>query len=818
MKRKRRRAASEGEQGSGTTGRAPEVDGWLPSWAPFVAFGVIAAFLFREFIVSRGMLFGTDVVSLGYFARHFYAEMMSEGTFPLWNPFVFGGLPFVDAMHGDIFYPTTILKFVMPVHRAMGWKLVLHIFLAGTFTYFWLRHLQISRSVSAWGGIAYMLAPVLVTLIYPGHDGKLFVSALTPLALWMADGSVTRGGAWRFAALALVVALLIFTAHMQLAYFATWAIGAVAIYRLVERKRAGGSTGEVARRFGGVITAGVAGALLIGAVQLWAPVRYLTTYSQRVAKTTEAEEERGYAYSTSWSLHAEEAFSLVVPEFVGANRQSPDGVVNTYWGRNSFKLNHEYAGFLPLLLLPLAFFSRRRRGEAWLFTGIAVGCLIYALGATTPLFYLFYWLVPGVKLFRAPSSIMFIFAVAAITAAALGLDGVEEGEDAGEREAKTQRVAKYLWGTTAVFLLLALLGAAGVFTDLWVSALYSDIGQGKAAALDANLPNIQQGLWITFLLSGLVAGGWHLYRRGQVPRPVWVGALALLAVLDPLRVDPGFIQVVDPARIYPRDDVTDYLVRQDAGGDPFRVFTLPQGGGYQTNQFAFFGVEELTGHHGNEIGRYMDLVDFQQHPEGLMRVLRLLNTRYLVSGQPIQAPGLVEAFRGRRAIVYELAGTYPRAFLVPAYEVVDDTAALDRLLDPAFDPARNAVLERAPEIEPQPDAQGRTRWIEREINRQTVETETTGAMLLVVGDNYYPSWQVEIDGEPAELLRADHTLRAVAVPAGTHEVRFYYRSPLYRAAALTTLFSLVAAAALIAVAVWRWRRQSTGAVTEEPGR
>ncbi|HSG80961.1 MAG TPA: hypothetical protein VLC48_01820, partial [Gemmatimonadota bacterium] len=367
---KRRRKSRKTESGAPAVGSR---DGWLPSWAPFVAFAAITAFLFREFIVSNGMLFGTDVAALGYFARHLYAEMVrGMGIFPQWNPYVFGGLPFVDAMHGDIFYPTTVLKFIMPVHRAMGWKLVLHIFLAGTFTYGWLRHLKISRPVAAWGGIAYMLAPVIVTLIYPGHDGKLFVSALTPLALWATDWAITRGGAWRFATLALVVALMIFTAHMQLAYFVIWAIVVLAVYRLAGQIRSGTSPSTVAARLGGFALAGIVGALLIGAVQLWTPIRYLTKYSQRVEKTVEAEEERGYAYSTSWSLHPEEAFSLVVPEFVGANIQTREGVVNTYWGRNVFKLNHEYGGLIPLLLLPLAFFSRRRRGEAWLFTGLAV--------------------------------------------------------------------------------------------------------------------------------------------------------------------------------------------------------------------------------------------------------------------------------------------------------------------------------------------------------------------------------------------------------------------------------------------------------------
>jgi hypothetical protein len=70
---------------SGMTNAARR-DDWLPGWAPYVTFGVITAFLFREFIISNGMLFGTDVAALGYFARHFYAEMVrGQGIFPQWS-------------------------------------------------------------------------------------------------------------------------------------------------------------------------------------------------------------------------------------------------------------------------------------------------------------------------------------------------------------------------------------------------------------------------------------------------------------------------------------------------------------------------------------------------------------------------------------------------------------------------------------------------------------------------------------------------------------------------------------------------------------
>jgi hypothetical protein len=776
---------------------------WLPRWAPFAVFCVLAAFLFREFIVSNGLLFGTDVAALGYYVRHWYAEMIRSGTFPLWNPYVYGGLPFVDAMHGDIFYPTTLLSFIMPVHRAMGWKIVIHVFLAGTVTYGWLRHLKVSRPIATWGGVAYMMAPVLVTLVFPGHDGKLFVTALAPLALWVTDWAITEGGAWRFATLALVVALLIFTPHMQLAYFTTWAMATLAVYRVVEARRNGAPTGRVVARFGSFAAAGIIGAVAIGALQLWTPVNYLTKYSQRVAKTTGAEEETGYAYSTSYSLHPEEVFSLVVPEFIGVNMSTDEGQVATYWGRNPFKLNHEYGGLIPLLLLPLAFLVGRRRGEAWLFTGMAAVSLIYAVGATTPLFRLFYWLVPGVRQFRAPSSIMFVFAIAVITAAALGLEGARASVEEDDWSDRARRITRYLWGACGALLVLALLGASGVLTDLWVSVLYRNIEPAKAAALQSNLPNIVRGLWLSVLFSGLTAGAWHLRTLGKLPQGAFVSALVVLSVFDLARVDTPYVRVIDPNLIYPRDDVTEFLLRQQSNGEPFRVLRLPnamQG----LNHFAFYEIEQVAGHHGNELGRYLDLIEGQRLFSA--RILRLLNVRYAVSGAQLSNQGLPVAYRGRAGFVYELPGGLPRAFLVSEYEELPDSLALPRLEDPAFDPARTALLERAPDLELRPGATGRVEWVDREVNAQTLEVETSGPALLVVSDNYYPAWTATIDGERTPVLRADVTLRAVRVPTGNHEVRFEYRSPMLCAALWTTIVSGLGAVALIGFGLYRRRR------------
>jgi hypothetical protein len=45
---------------------------------------------------------------------------------------------------------------------------------------------------------------------------------------------------------------------------------------------------------------------------------------------------------------------------------------------------------------------------------------------------------------------------------------------------------------------------------------------------------------------------------------------------------------------------------------------------------------------------------------------------------------------------------------------------------------------------------------------------------LVFAESYYPGWRVDIDGRPASLLRIDHALMGVAVPAGRHTATFSY--------------------------------------------
>src|SRR4029079_6229030 len=156
----------------------------------------------------------------------------------------------------------------------------------------------------------------------------------------------------------------------------------------------------------------------VAAVVLLPMYRYLREDSPRAGPGRRVE------YSASWSLHAEELVSLLVPEFSGTDVQS-----ETYWGKNPFKHNSEYGGALVFLLGIAGVIGLRGDPRRWAFGAMAGIALLYALGSGTPIFRVLYLLVPGLKNFRAPSLATFI-AIAALTIlATLLIDRVLAAED-----------------------------------------------------------------------------------------------------------------------------------------------------------------------------------------------------------------------------------------------------------------------------------------------------------------------------------------------------------------------------------------------------
>jgi len=139
------------------------------------------------------------------------------------------------------------------------------------------------------------------------------------------------------------------------------------------------------------------------------------------------------------------------------------------------------------------------------------------------------------------------------------------------------------------------------------------------------------------------------------------------------------------------------------------------------------------------------------------------------------------------------------AFLTPESRRADAEEALALLREARFDFRREVILEGAATNGGVPGActvggcdPSRTTVtrLEAAPERLAFRTEATVPTHLVVAVNYAPGWRAEVDGQTAPLARADFTLMAVPLPAGTHVVALSYRPPGFAVALVASLLGL----------------------------
>ncbi len=70
---------------------------------------------------------------------------------------------------------------------------------------------------------------------------------------------------------------------------------------------------------------------------------------------------------------------------------------------------------------------------------------------------------------------------------------------------------------------------------------------------------------------------------------------------------------------------------------------------------------------------------------------------------------------------------------------------------------------------------GKARIVSYRNTEVILEADSPDGGWVVLNDLWHPWWFAEVDGRPAELLRANVLFRAVAVPPGRHQVRFQFR-------------------------------------------
>lgn len=739
----------------------------------------IAGFAFRDFAVQQ---------------YHTY------GAIPQWNPYLFGGLPFVAAMHGDIFYPTFWLRLLLGTDVGMTWGFISHLWLAGIGTFLFLRIYGLGFFPALVGALAYQLGGPIAGYASPGHDGKLFVSALLPFTLILLTFGIRDGRRWAWGALALVVGLAVLSPHPQLLQYHLLVAGAWAL--MTAFGTPGLDRRTAIRRLGLAFGAVLLG-LTIGAIQ-YLPLSEYTPWSPRAGG-------RDYAYATSYSWPLEELINTYLPQF--------SGILGRYWGRNGIHLHSEYLGAAVLMLVPLAFGlgGEARRGFRRFWLGVAVVSLLWALGGSTPFFQIVYAIVPGTKFFRAPSTMMFVFGFSMALLSALGTERLLAGK-------VSQR---YAIGALVAGGAIALLATAGGFTSL---AQRLVVDPGLMDTVDANARALTMGAWRSCLAVVVAAAIIILLAKGRLPAQRAGLLLSLLVAADLWSIERYYWMFSPPAsKLYASDATIDYLKKLP---QPARVavFAVGQGNPLAPHDpllmgdgLMVHGIRSVTGYHGNELGRYRKLGNFDEGYSARLNpsFWQLMNVDYFLTNTdtlPIEGAqrvvGPVQSAAGTTVSLFKLEGGHPFAWVAPVMAKYPDDIALPAAQQPNFPTYQVAILDTSatvatPPLTAIPAALAlTTSTTDYRPGHFTVKLSAPApaGSALVASENFYPGWVAKVDGKPAQVFRADYVLMGVPLAAGAQSVEFTFDNATYPKGRSITVAAL-ALSLLLALAGWALDRR-----------
>jgi hypothetical protein len=769
----------------------------------------------------------SDQYKAGYAFREFAAERLRSGRgFPQWNPYIEGGLPYIAAMHGDIFYPTFVLRMIMPTDLAMTWEFPIHVFLCGLFTYLFLRAWSFGFYGALIGGLAYMLGGSIAGYAGPGHDGKLFVSTMLPLALFLLTRGIRDGRLWAWGLFAITIGLAVLSPHPQLLQYLLLTSGAFALFvAFADHPGAGKLPRPLAIKRLACAAGGVALGMLMGAVQYWPAVFEYKAWSPRAGG-------HDYATATSYSFPIEEIINSYWPQF--------SGILDQYWGRNGIHFHSDYFGVIVLMLVGCAFGQAAWKSfrRFWVITGIV--SLLWAFGGHTPFFKLILAVVPGTLYFRAPSTIIYITAFAVSVIAAIGV----------ERLIARRVSVKYPLVWLAATGLVAILMSAGGYAAISsvVVSTFTDYPPEAIAQLSskasANTGNAILGVWRSFFFVIAGAGLIWAWLTDRLPLRTTLIGLAAVLIVDLWSIERMYWTFSPRASVLYATDPAIEAIKADIvkEGQPGRVWTEERLAA--TIRDPIFAGDALMSHglrlvgvyHGNELGMYQELVGPEYRNSQITfspEFWRHENVRYLytvgddsaiaaLSAQakwpsvPTKLAGPVRNAAGNMVYAYKLPGETRPAWVASAIAKVPASQTLATVIDPRFDPLRVAVVDtsahdvQAQELkglpEPSP-VKARVTASTDDSYDVALDQPASAGSALVVSENYYPGWRATIDGKPAPVARTNFNLIGVALPAGARAVQLKFTDEAYEKGKTLTLVCITAAIVLLVAGVVADRRR-----------
>lgn len=734
--------------------------------------GLLVFAMFPQVILGLETFVARDFGFFAYPLAHFQRECFWNGELPFWNPYNNCGVPFLAQWNTMPLYPPSLFYLTLPLEWALSNFSLLHLWWAGIGMYFLARRWTGNDFAAAFAGTAFAFNGFTLNLLmWPSHIATF---SWLPWVIFALEAAWREGG--KKIILASIIGALQMLAGGPETILLTWlTASALWLQQFIGNES---SRGKMLWRFPLV----VALVFALSAAQLL-PFLDLVVHAQR---------ESGYT-DLRWSMPGFGLANFLVPLAFGNTLNA-----GIFFQHGQYWTSSYYLGLGTLWLALLAAFSVGRnsvesKSKKRLLGAIALIALLCALGENTPFYPLVRKIIPQLSFITYPIKFVMLAVFAAPLLAALALANLE-------------KIQKRLPAIGAI--LLALIGGITFWTqrsplpgDETAAALSNGISRAAFLILTATLLFFLVRKSSTPLLRfaplAIILIGWldvftHQPRQNPTVSP---SVFEQNLVRTKLAMNPQPELGGPRAMLSPQAalELTTFAAR-----DPKNNF-LAKRVGYCANANLLDGVPKVDGF-------------FSLTPREFDGLLAQIYSYTNADWSPLKnflgvaqesAPDNILAWQPRKNFLPLVTAGQKPVF-------VDESGMASPFLSYTdFDAAKFVFLpaaERSAVMITNPTA---AKIIEAKFHKQSVEitVETTEQSLVVVAQAYHHNWHVTVDGQPAQLLRANVAFQAVQIPANARQVRFYYHDNAFLIGLTLTIFTALG----LAASFWWMKRRNISA-------
>ena len=825
----------------------------LPDVLAVVLFALISVAYFFPADIEGKILYRHDSAASKGLGREIGEHKAETGEVTRWMNSVFSGMPTYQT--APEYTSTKGVNTATNVYHLFLPENVWYVFAYLLGFYILLRAFDFRQHLAVLGSVIWAFSSYFLIIIAAGHIWKVMALAYLPP---MIAGIVLayRGKyLWGLIVTAIFAAFEINANHVQMTYYFLFVILFMVIAYLVDAVR----QKRMAHfwRATAVCAAGAVIGVCLNLSNLYHTWEYskesMRGKSELVKKQSANQSASGLDrdYITQWSYGIGETWTLLVPNTKGGASQpliesktamekaNPEFNVvyqqmGQYWGEQPGTQGPVYVGAFVLMLFVLGLF-------------IVKGPMKWALLAATVLSILLSWgknfmpftdffidYVPMYSKFRTVASILVIAEFTIPLLAMLALKKIVDDPSLLTKRIKAVYASFALTGGIAIlFALVPTLFFSDFISSQELRAL-STLPQEYVVPITENLREMRRAVftadcWRSAFIIIIGTLCLLMFKAKKLKASYMVGAITVLCLVDMWQVDKRYLNndmfVPKSEREAPMQMTeTDRLILEDKTDlGNYRVLNLASNT-FNENETSYFH-NSIGGYHAAKLRRYQDIIDHYIAPEmqklapavaeaggdmlkvngdSLFPVLNALNARYFIL--PLQggqtAPVMNPYVHGPAWFVDKVT------YADNANKEIEAVGRIDLRREAVADKRFHDVL-KASAVQ---DSTASVKLTKYMSDRLEYDVYSTKGGVIVFSEVYYPGWTATVDGQEAELGRADYLLRALNVAPGKHKIVLTFHP---KSVATTETIAYIAYAAifiaLLVAAYLGYRRKRAGA-------